>query len=181
MFKQSKIGLEMKTIFLIFLLMSPKLWAAELSVGASEKEDFTATITNPRELSLQNLRSGKTETIKFKNSSISDISKLHLTAVKNKSSVNLEMLLVVLSVFDKEQSVQIYVPVRKEALEIQQQKMNPVCQFSNQGDFSWDQPSQLEQKIRLSEQDGKTHFQIAISHLDKSGAPVNNWKTCFSF
>lgn len=172
----------MKNVFFVICLFAQVASAnSQLRAGAASPETFTATIDNenPMKLSVQKLTSGETQTLKFKNT-ISDIKKLTIsTQDKKNKMIQIEILLVVLTVFDKEQSVQAFIPVKPEAFEIKG-KLNPVCALRNEGDFSWDSDSDLEKRVRLVNEKNQEKFQIQIGRY-KEGKTQFSWVDCFSF
>lgn len=169
-------------LFFIICLFAQVVSAnSQLRVGAASPEAFTATIDseNPMKLSIQKLFSGESQDLKFKNT-ISDIKKLTITTNdKNNKTINIEILLVVLTVFNAEQSVQAFIPVKPEAFEIKG-KLNPVCALRNEGDFSWDNDSDLEKRVRLVSEKNQNNFQIQIGRY-KEGKTHFTWVNCFSF
>ncbi len=172
----------MKSLFFVIFLFAQAVSAnSQLRVGAANPESFTATIDNenPMKLSVQKLTSGETQNLKFKNT-ISDIKKLTLSLRDKKNkTIELEVLLVVLTVFDKEQSVQAFIPVKPEDVEIKG-KLNPVCALRNEGDFSWDTDSDLEKRVRVVSEKNQEKFQIQIGRY-KEGKTQFAWVDCFSF
>ena len=170
----------MKFLFLFIIFCSQISFAdTTFYVGSAQTESFKADIIDPMKLTLTNLKNQDQQTLNFKNS-ISDIKKVTLeTNIKSNKKASLEMLLVVLSVYDKEQSVRLYIPVKTEEIPIKG-KLNPVCEFKNHGDFSWSSDKELEERLRLVSQGNERKFQIKISKLEQ-GTSKLYWVNCFTF
>jgi hypothetical protein len=172
----------MKIILLIICLFSQNVFAkAQVAPGSLSTETFTAEINNeePTKLTIRNLLNKTGQTVQFK-TTISDTKKLVLSALNKKNQVvQLEMLLVVLAVYDKEQSVKIFIPVKNEDIQIQGQ-LNPTCSLRNEGDFSWDTDKELMERVQLVQQGSKNILQIKIGRY-KEGKVQFSWADCFSF
>jgi hypothetical protein len=172
----------MKLMFLFLYFFSQVAFAkAQISVGQLTPESFTSTIQSedPTKLTIRNSRTKTEQTLKFK-TTISDTKKLVLSTLNKKNQVvQLEMLLVVLAVYDKEQSVKIFIPEKNEEIQIQGQ-LNPTCSLRNEGDFSWDTDQELMERIQLIQQGSKQKLQIKIGQY-KEGKVQFSWVDCFSF
>lgn len=173
----------MMKIILAFIFCSQTAFAsARLLMESASIESFSASIDqNDRQaLHITNLKTNETENIRFAYS-ISDIKKMHIkTFSKKGKEISLELLLVVLSVGNREQSVQIFVPVRHEEIAIKG-KLKPVCNLKNEGDFSWESGSDLQDLLKLVNGSGKNSFQIKLGRYDKNDKVKYSWAECFSF
>ncbi|MBY0384767.1 hypothetical protein K2X05_06370 [bacterium] len=173
----------MKYLFLLVIIFS-KIALANTTfyVGNANTESFSAEIVDPMKLTIVNLKNQEQQTLNFKHS-ISDIKKLTLETTvvqknKKEKKASLEMLLVVLSVYDKEQSVRVYIPVKSEEIPIKG-KLSPVCEFKNVGDFSWATDKDLEDRLRLVSHGNESKFQIKLSKLEQ-GSSKFYWVDCFA-
>ena len=127
----------MRIIALTILLISNVCFAkSSLLIGASSSDSFLANVvaSNPMQVVVQNQQTQKNEIIDFENT-VSDLKKL--TIKKSNSTHSMELLLVVLTVADKEQAVVVF----------DLQKSNSsFCKLRNEGDFSWTDDQDLDRK-----------------------------------
>ena len=155
----------MQKLAMALLLISNVCFAkTNLIIGSASTDQFKAEVsaTNPMQVVVENRQTQKSQTMSFKNS-VSDIKKLTITKTNVKKSN--ELLLVVLSVFDKEQTV----------LVIDLQKDNKtLCSLRNEGDFSWADDQELMERVSLTSKD---QLQIKIGNR-KTGSTKFSWVNC---
>ncbi len=156
----------MRFIALTILFVSQVCFAkTHLIIGSSSSAKFTAEVaSNPMQVVIENTHNRKNQTISFPNS-VSDIKKLTITKSDRNSR---ELLLVVLSVSDKEQAVKV-LDLGKSG--------ESLCSLRNEGDFSWVDDQDLMGRLRLDSK-GDT-LQIKIGNR-KSGSTKFAWMNCFS-
>lgn len=159
----------MKMLFIIVLLFSSTVWSAEaeLRVGAAAQEQFRYDVqSNGLKISFFKTGSDKEMSVRLRHT-LSDSSKFHIQLARaNGKVITLELLLAVLSVGNAEQDVQVYAPVKPAEL-ILSQKVDPMCSLKNFGDFYWDSPQDLVEKLRLRQRGDVAVLEIAVQS-DKS-------------
>jgi hypothetical protein len=96
--------------------------------------------------------------------------------IKNKKTT-VELLLVDVSVGNKEQSIQVFVPVKPSGF-IMSKQISPVCTFRNIGNFFWETPEELMQRVHIEEKDQKITFYVDIKQSESSSI---NPQECVSF
>jgi hypothetical protein len=153
---------------LTFLLISNVCFAkSNLLIEDTASDSFVANVvaSNPTQVVVQNQQSQKSEIIIFENS-VSDLKKL---TIKKSSLTNpMELLLVVLTVADKEQAV----------LVIDLQKSNSfLCKLRNEGDFSWTDDQDLMSRVRIGTKNQKEFLQFKIGSR-KTGSTKFSWINC---
>ncbi len=158
----------MRMITLTVLLISNVCFAkSSLLIGASTSDSYLADVvaSNPMQVIVQNQQSQKSEIINFENT-VSDLKKL--TIKKSNSTNSMELLLVVLTVADKEQSVLVF----------DLQKSNSsLCKLSNEGDFSWTDDQDLMSRVRIASKNQKEVLQFKIGNR-KTGSTKFSWINC---
>ena len=149
--------------------------AADITLGTLPGKTFNAIINNedPTKLTIQNIPLNTTSTYNFHNT-ISDIRKLTLK-VSDKNSQ--EMLLVVLAVANTQQTVKIYIPVPNKNIPFSTQKLNPVCEFKNEGSFLGEDDVELQGKFQI--QDNK--LMVKIGKYDGVNPVAYHLEKCLSF
>lgn len=171
------------TFLLLFLLFSNTVLAQpKISVGGASKESFVVTEVkgDPLSLSIQKIRDNEAQLLTF-DSTVAQHQKMTIATTQNGRTVELEILVVLLPVEEKAQSIQIFIPVKPEFLKIKG-KLSPVCELRNEGSFSWgDDPQQLLRKIQLTKSNvGKNHLKVLIGEY-KAGKVVSHLEDCFTF
>lgn len=174
----------MKNLFFIILLLTQYAQAldSQLSFSGAQTESFTAAIDeeDPMQILIKNMQTDESEKIRFKNS-ISDIKKISLTVSDDKKNqISLEMLLVVVSVANAKQNINLYIPIEPKLINIKSKELKPVCSLENEGDFSWESNKDLQERVRLVTDQKNTTLQIKIGHY-KEGKVVFKWAPCFSY
>jgi hypothetical protein len=171
----------MKIIAMIILLFANSAWAnSVLTIGATQPEQFRASIDleNPLQLSIVKGNEKTVKNIKFANT-ISDIQKFAVHLMQNDGAQkSIEMLLVVTSVGNAEQDVKVFAPERRSDMIISSQ-IDPLCTLKNYGDFSWEGPADIQERLRLVEKDNVATIQLKVKSTDNSQAIVQ-WKNCGS-
>lgn len=171
-----------QTILLLVLMWSQFGFAnSSVTVGELAKTTFDAKMgETPMQLFIK-VKTGAEQKINLQNS-ISDMKKIVLhTSTKKGRSVDIEMLLTVVSVDDDTQRVLVYIPVRPEAIKIQGQ-LSPVCDVRNKGDFSWENDQDLAKRLRISVVEGEQQLQIQIGKKKNDEAQTEfSWVKCFDF
>lgn len=173
----------MKQLILLLVLMWSQFGFANSSVTVGElaKTTFDAKMGETPMQLLIKVKGGDDQKINFE-TSISDMKKIVLhTSTKKGRSINIEMLLTVVSVDDDTQNVLIYIPVRPEAIRIDG-NLSPVCNVKNKGDFSWESEQDLAKRLRIALVDGKQQLQIQTGHKKNDEAKTEfAWVKCFDF
>ena len=158
----------MRMITLTVLLISNVCFAkSSLLIGASSSDSFLANVvaSNPMQVVVQNQQTQKNEIIDFENT-VSDLKKL--TIKKSNSTHSMELLLVVLTVADKEQAVVVF----------DLQKSNSsFCKLRNEGDFSWTDDQDLMSRMRIASKNQKEVLQFKIGSR-KTGSTKFSWSNC---
>lgn len=158
----------MRMIALTVLLISNVCFAkSNLLIGAGSSDTFLADVvaSNPMQVAVQNQQTQKSEIINFENS-VSDLKKL--TIKKSNAKNNMDLLLVVLTVADKEQSVLVF----------DLQKSNSaLCKIRNEGDFSWSDDQDLMSRMRIAGKNQKEFLQFKIGNR-KTGSTKFSWVNC---
>lgn len=159
----------MKIILMgFFSILVNSAMAAEIILGDLPAKSFTAVINNedPTKLTINN------STYDFHNT-ISDIRKLTLVVDKKSQ----EMLLVILAVANAVQTVKIYIPVPNPNFPLRPQKLNPVCEFRNEGSFIGEDDRELQGKFVIQGQD----LMVKVGKYDGVNPVVYELKKCLSF
>ncbi len=155
-------------ITLTVLLISNVCFAkSSLLIGPSTSDSYLADVvaSNPMQVIVQNQQSQKSEIINFENT-VSDLKKL--TIKKSNSTNSVELLLVVLTVADKEQAVLVF----------DLQKSNSsLCKLRNEGDFSWTDDQNLMSRVRITSKNQKEFLQFKIGNR-KTGSTKFSWINC---
>ena len=158
----------MRMITLTVLLISNVCFAkSSLLIGPSTSDSYLADVvaSNPMQVIVQNQQSQKSEIINFENT-VSDLKKL--TIKKSNSTNSVELLLVVLTVADKEQAVLVF----------DLQKSNSsLCKLRNEGDFSWTDDQNLMSRVRITSKNQKEFLQFKIGNR-KTGSTKFSWINC---
>jgi hypothetical protein len=158
----------MRIIALSILFISNVCFAkSNLLIGASSSDRFLADVvaSNPMQVVVQDQQTQKSEIINFENT-VSDLKKL--TIKKSNSTNPMELLLVVLTVADKEQSVLVF----------DLQKSNSsLCKLRNEGDFSWSDDQDLLSRVRIAAKNQKEFLQFKIGNR-KTGTTKFSWVNC---
>ena len=158
----------MRMIALTLLFISNVCFAkSTLVVGANSSDNFSADVAtdNPMQVVIKNAQTQKSQTISFK-STVSDIKKLTIKKTDSKKST--ELLLVVLTVFDKEQTVLV--------MNLDNNNTS-LCSLRNEGDFSWVDDQDLLGRVRLMAKNQKEQLQIKIGNR-KTGSTKFSWVNC---
>ncbi len=172
-----------KTFLLLFLFFSQTALAQpKISVGAASKESFVVADIkgDPLSLSIHKVRDNETQLLTF-DSTVAQYQKMTISASQKDRIVELEILVVLLPIEEKAQSIQIFIPVKPEFLKIKG-KLSPVCELRNEGSFSWgDDPQQLLRKIQITKSNvGKNHLKVLVGEY-KAGKVVSHLEDCFTF
>lgn len=158
----------MRMITITLLLISNVCFAkSSLLIAASSGENFLADVvaSNPMQVVVQNQQTQKSEIINFENS-VSDLKKFTIKRSGAKNSM--ELLLVVLTVADKEQSILVF----------DLQKSNSsLCKMRNEGDFSWADEQDLMSRMRIASKNQKEVLQFKIGNR-KTGSTKFSWVNC---
>jgi hypothetical protein len=170
-------------IFTIGLLLSQVSFAAsQLMFAEAKTPQFTYEIADEGQ-TLNITENGRKTKVKPKYG-ISDAQKLTIvSAPGDKLKENVEMLLVVLSKGAEVQNVQIFLPGQVDQV-IESSQTMPLCTFENFGDFSWDAPADLKERVQLVAHEGKSELQIKIGKLKNKSdhnSVEQRWVKCFSF
>jgi hypothetical protein len=158
----------MRLITIVLLFISSICFAkTNLTTGASATDSFSAEVAldNPMSVVIKNVKTQKTQTMNFKYS-VSDTKKLNLT--KSNSKNVMELLLVVLSVSNAEQSVLVLAPGRTQ---------DQLCSLSNQGDFSFDSDNDLKERLKITTKGSQEILQIKIGKR-VAGKTQFSWMDC---
>lgn len=170
----------MTVLSILILFFTQAAWCESyLSIGSSQPEQFRADIddANPLRILIKSTSAEKAHAVKF-DYSISDISKFHITYEEKKGEAKaIDMVLVVLSVGNPVQEVKVFAPASSSTIVPSQ--ISPICSLRNYGDFSWENPEELKQKLRVVESGKKTELQIKVKTKDDARA-VPQWVHCAS-
>ncbi len=162
-------------IGLLTILANSSMAAPEILLGNLPGKTFSAVINeqDPTKLTIQNIPLKSNSTYNFHNT-ISDIRKLTLK-VSDKNSQ--EMLLVVLAVANTEQTVKIFIPVPNQNIPLRTQKLNPVCEFKNQGSFLGEDDGELQGKFLIQ----NNNLMVKVGIYDGVNPVVYHLEKCLSF
>jgi hypothetical protein len=170
-------------VFLIMMLMSQLSFAgSQLTYAEAKVPQFSYDIVDEG-LGLVFIENGRKTKVKPKYT-ISDAQKLTIvSAPADKLKENVEMLLVVLAQGAFMQTVQIFIPGQVDQV-IESSQTMPTCTFESYGDFSWDAPTDLKDRVQLVSGGGKSELRIKVGKL-RNKADINSiephWVKCFSF
>ena len=158
----------MRMMALTVLLISNVCFAkSNLLIGASSNDRYLADVvaSNPMQVVVQNQQTQKSEIINFENT-VSDLKKL--TIKKANATNSMELLLVVLTVADKEQAVLVF---------DLQKSTSSLCKLRNEGDFSWTDDQDLMSRVRITSKNQKEFLQFKIGNR-KTGSTKFSWVNC---
>ncbi len=156
----------MKFITLILLFVTNISYAkSTLALGVSSDDKYTVELETPMQMAIH-AKGNASQRVSFENS-VSDFKKIKISQTNKQK----ELLLVVLSVSNAEQSVKVLAFDKK---------VETTCSLKNEGDFSWDTDQELLERVRTISQGSKEKLQIKIGSK-KSGKTEFSWVDCASF